>query len=178
MNNNQCVLRDDFQPILEKCFEAQSIVFGAPRYWNHTNAKGQAFWERACFSGRHHSVFPLQGKLGVIAAVAGSGDGRPVVEDIEIFFDDAKIHALETIAIQGEYVCFTCGSGSDCPVGGFVELFPLGTRITREIIPSLINQHPNMCNLKPDEHNLSARAREIGRRLGRALEARQTEQRP
>ena len=86
VKDNRCVLEDDFQQVIEKCYGAEAIVFGAPNYWDHMNAKGQAFWERACFSGRHNSVFPLEGKLGVIAAVAGTDYGEPVIKDLEAYF--------------------------------------------------------------------------------------------
>ena len=175
-DNNRCVLKDDFQDVIEKCYKAEAIVFGAPNYWDHMNAKGQAFWERACFSGRHNSVYPLEGKLGVMAAVAGTGDGKPVIKDIETYFDDARMHIVEEISIQGEYACFTCGYGNHCPVGGFVDMYPLGTAIKPEIMPTLTNQHPDQPDLSDEKRNLLIAAQKIGKVLSKVLDIKKAKQ--
>jgi hypothetical protein len=136
------------------------------------NAKGQAFWERACFSGRHNSVFPLEGKLGVIAAVAGTDYGEPVIKDLEAYFDDARMHIVGKISVQGEYACFTCGYGNHCPVGGFVDMYPLGTKAKPEIVPSLTNQHPNNPDLPEEARNRLNDARKMGETLSRVMRIR------
>jgi hypothetical protein len=174
VKNNRCVLDDDFQEVLEKCYTAEAIVFGAPNYWKHMNAKGHAFWERACFSGRHNCVFPLEGKLGVIAAVAGTGNGKPVINDIKTYFDDARMHIVEKISVQGEYACFSCGHGNHCPVGGFVDMYPLGTTIKPKIVPSLTNQHPDNPDLPLEERNRVNYAKIIGEILGKVLDTKTT----
>lgn len=171
-DDNRCVLKDDLQEVLDQCHEAEAIVFGAPRQWNHMNAKALAFWERACFSGRHNAVFPLAGKYGLIVAVAGSDRPEPVVEDLTVFFQDARMHLAATLPVQGEYACFTCGYGNYCAVGGFKNLFPLGTEITPKIMPSLTNQHPEKADLGPSLRDLTGRAREAGRTLARLVEIR------
>jgi hypothetical protein len=176
VKTNRCILKDDFQPVLEQCYQAEAIVFGAPNYWNHMNAKGQSFWERTCFSGRHNSVFPLQGKLGVIVAVSGGDEGHYVVKDLETFFEDARIHLVESITVQGEYACFTCGHGNYCPVGGFKELFPLGTPITKSLFPSLTNQHPEISDLKPEKRDLLEKARGIGKTLSKVLKTKRAKE--
>lgn len=172
VKNNRCILDDDFQEVMEKCYQAEAIVFGAPNYWDHMNAKGQAFWERVCFSGRHNSLFPLEGKMGVIAAVAGMGNGEPVVDDIETYFEDARMHTVKEISVQGEYACFSCGHGNHCPVGGFVDMFPLGTKIKPEIIPSLTNQYPENPDLPHEERNLIKDAKETGKILSKVMDTR------
>jgi multimeric flavodoxin WrbA len=169
VKDNRCVLEDDLQPVLEKCYRAEAIVFGAPNYWDHMNAKGLAFWERACFSGRHNSVFPLEGKLGVIAAVAGTDHGKPVIDDLKMYFDDARMHLVGEISAQGEYACFTCGYGNHCPVGGFVEMYPLGTTVRPKIVPSLTNQHPDNPDLPEEERSRLDAARKLGETLGKVL---------
>jgi len=165
VKDNRCTLEDDFQEVLEKCYDADAIVFGAPNYWDHMNALGQAFWERACFSGRHNSVFPLEGKMGVIAAVAGTGNGQPVVNDIATYFEDARIHKVGDISIRGEDPCFTCGHGNYCPVGGFVVMYPLGTPVKPEFAPSLTNQYPE----DPDLHKEGRCRLNDARKLGEVL---------
>ena len=169
VNTNRCILNDDFQPIIEKIGHAKALVFGAPTYWGHMNAKGQTFWERLCFSGRHNAAFPFAGKLGVIAAISGKGDGRHVIRDLKEYFSDCRIKPVGHVVAQGEYACFTCTYGNKCSVGGFAELFPLGTPITDDIIPSISNQHPELCNLKPGERNITEKARLEGANLAKKL---------
>ncbi len=176
VKNNHCVLEDDFREIVEKCYQAEAIVFGAPNYWGHMNAKGHAFWERVCFSGRHNSVFPLEGKLGIIAAVAGTGDGKPVIKDIETYFDDARMHIVDEISVQGEYACFTCGHGNYCPVGGFIDMYPLGTSIKSDIVPSLTNQHPDKPDLPQEERSQLNQARKMGEILSKVLDTKRIKQ--
>ncbi|MCK5606194.1 flavodoxin family protein [Candidatus Pacearchaeota archaeon] len=176
VKNNRCVLEDDFQDIIEKCYQTRAIVFGAPNYWDHMNAKGHAFWERTCFSGRHNSIFPLEGKLGIIAAIAGSGNGEPVIKDVETYFKDARMLIVEEISVQGEYACFSCGHGNHCPVGGFVDMYPLGTPIKLEIVPSLANQYPDKPDLPQEERNCLNYARKMGEILSKVLDTRKTKQ--
>ncbi|ACB84310.1 flavodoxin family protein [Natranaerobius thermophilus] len=142
VNTNKCILKDDFPWIMDKMIEADAIVFGAPTYWNHMNAKGQAFWERACFLSRHNAVFLLKDKPGGIVAIDGKGTDNYVIRDLKEYYQDARIKYTGSVTAQGEYACFTCGYGSFCSVGGFAELYPLGTEITDDLKPSANNQHP------------------------------------
>jgi multimeric flavodoxin WrbA len=163
IKTNRCVLKDDFQPIAEKLYNVDGLVFGAPTYWNHMNSKAQAFWERLCFSGRHNNVFPLAGKTGVIVSVHGTNEEqRYTLDGLKIYFDDARISVAGELLVQGEYACYTCGYGNYCAVGGFIELFPLGTPITKDITPSLTNQSPGICNLPKHKRDLSESARHLG----------------
>lgn len=176
VKNNRCVFQDDFLPIVEKMYQSEGIVFGAPTYWDHMNAKGQAFWEKLCFSGRHNGVFPLRGKPGVIAAVDGIGDGKHVIRDVKKYYDDAGINLVGNVVAQGEYACFTCGYGNYCPDGGFAELFPLGTPITEDIKPSISNQHPEICDLKPEERNIKEKAKNMGAILAKVIDNHKKQQ--
>ena len=172
VKENRCTLEDDLQEVLDKCYEAEAIVFGAPNYWDHMNALGQAFWERVCFSGRHNSVFPLEGKLGVIAAVAGTGHGTPVVNDIAAYFKDARIHTVGDISVQGEDPCFTCGHGNYCPVGGLADKYPLGIAVEPELVPCLTNQYPENPDLPKEERSRLNDARKMGEVLSVVLKMR------
>jgi hypothetical protein len=100
--------------------------------------------------------------MGVIAAVAGTGDGKPVVNDIAAYFEDARIHTVGDISVQGEYGCFTCGHGNYCPVGGFVEMYPLGTVVEPELVPTLTNQYPENPDLPKEERSRLNDARKMG----------------
>lgn len=137
-----CVKDDGLVQIQEAMERADAIVFGAPQYWGGMCGKGRAFWERVCFSGRHNSLFPLSGTPGVIIGVSGTGTSTHVVQDIKRFFDDARIHTVDQVEVQGEFACFTCGYGDKCSVGGYAGMYPLGTPITSERTPTLCNQRP------------------------------------
>ncbi len=169
-HTNRCVLKDDFEPILKKVQEAQGLVFGAPVYWEHMNSKALAFWERLCFSGRHNSLFPMAGKPAAVVGVDGNGDGKYVFKDMKTYFEDAKINLVGEIAAQGEYPCFSCGYGNYCPVGGLIEYFPLGTEITAERIPSIVNQHPEKCGLEPEKRDITQAARDLGLVLSKVID--------
>lgn len=174
VNNNRCILDDDFLPVMDAVCAADAVVFGAPTYWDHINAKAQCFWERACFSGRHNAVFPLEGKPGVIVAVDGIGDGRHVLRDVGIYFDDARIHLAGQVIAQGEYACFSCGHGNYCAVGGFKELFPLGTAIVKDKIPSISNQHPECPAGAQKQRDLTTEAEAVGAMLARVVKKMKT----
>lgn len=162
VKTNRCVLRDDFLPVIDKMYNTEAIVFGAPTYWDHINAKAQAFWERVCFSGRHNSLFPLKGKPAAIVAVDGIGDGRHVIRDLKLYFEDAGIKLAGSVPVQGEYACFTCGFGDTCKVGGFHELYPDGTPITLKNTPSPENQYPHKKNVDPCDKDVLPKSRKLG----------------
>ncbi len=168
VTTNCCILKDDFQPIMDRLMDADAIVFGAPTYWDRMNGKGQAFWERACFSGRHNSLFPLKNKKGFVVAVDGIGDGRYMVRDTKLYFEDARVKYSGDIAVQGEYACFTCNYGNQCEVGGFIDLFPLNPVITKEITPSPENQHPEK-NDHRLKRNILPEAMEKGRQFAKEI---------
>ena len=145
VETNRCVLRDDFDAVWERVAAADGLVFGAPTYWDRINTKGAAFWERLCFTGRHRERFPLRGKPAAMVAVDGSaGTGEYVLGDLGRYFADARLDVVGDVAGGGEFACFTCGFGEDCDVGGFLSLYPPGTSIEPDRIPSLENQCPHL----------------------------------
>jgi hypothetical protein len=83
---------------------------------------------------------------------------------------------VEEISIQGEYACFTCGYGNHCPVGGFVDMYPLGTAIKPEIMPTLTNQHPDQPDLSDEKRNLLIAAQKIGKVLSKVLDIKKAKQ--
>ncbi|MDW7740514.1 MAG: flavodoxin family protein [Bacillota bacterium] len=163
VKTNRCIIKDDFQKVYESLQQADGFVFGAPTYWEHMNSKGQAFWERACFSGRHNALFPLKGKIAVAVGIGGyDSTGEHVLADLKRYFEDARINLLDSIVAQGEFACFNCGFGSTCPVGGFADLYPLGTPITPEITPSICNQLPNVADLPDSLRDIRGKAHGLG----------------
>lgn len=160
VESHKCVKDDKLNEIFQAMQKSAGIVFGAPEYWNGMNAKGRAFLERVCFSGRHNNHFPLADKPGVIVGVSGDGDSRAVIKDGERFFEDARINIVETIQIQGEYACFTCGYGHECDVGGLKNFYDLPVDSSRV-------KKPELCRQKPEDKNSSVlpELREAGRKL-------------
>jgi multimeric flavodoxin WrbA len=170
VKTNRCIIKDDFEIVYEKLQQADGFVFGAPTYWDHMNAKGQSFWERACFSGRHNALFPLKGKIAVAVGIDGyQGTGEYVIADLKRYFEDARIAILGSIAAQGEFACFSCGFGSTCPVGGFAELYPLGTPITPERTPSICNQLPHIDDLPAYARDIRSKAYDLGSLLAEKI---------
>jgi len=173
VDDNTCVLDDDFTAIEELVHECGGLVFGAPTYWATMNSKGQAFWERLSFSTRHNALFPFSGTPAAMAAVDGKdGTGEYVLADLKRYFADAGLETVGTIAVQGEYACFTCGYGSECAVGGLAGLYPLGTGITDEIIPSLDNQKPHLEDDRRGPTSARGEAHGLGGLLRQEVDAR------
>ncbi|WP_350342888.1 hypothetical protein PRVXT_002156 [Proteinivorax tanatarense] len=71
--------------------------------------------------------------------------------------------SIKSLAKFLNYACFSCGYGSECSVGGFVELFPQGTKITKEITPTAENQHPEIKVCK--ERTIIPKAQQLGFKL-------------
>ena len=167
---NRCVLDDDFLWAADQIRESDALVFGAPNHFRHMNSKGLAFWERLCFSGRHNALFPLQGKPAAIVAIGGDrGAGKPVLEDLQRYFRDARLDLVGHVEAQGEYACFTCGYGNECAVGGFASLYPLGTEISDDNTPSIDNQHPHLPGSPCHHGSLRDEAIEMGKAIARVL---------
>jgi len=108
IESSQCVLQDDFQLVIERDRESDELVFGAPTYFAQMNSKGQDFWERLCFSGRHNAAFPLKDKPAVMVAVdIEDGKSEPVLVGLDRYFRAANLRAVSHLAGCGEYACFT-----------------------------------------------------------------------
>ncbi len=175
VDTNTCVLPDDFSAIAERVQGADGLVFGAPTYWARMNAKGSAFWERLCFSGRHSELFPMKGMPAAMVAIDGSdGTGEHVLADTKRYFADARLDVVGHVSAQGEYACFTCGLGEECSVGGFHTLYGEGISIAPERIPSMDNQCPHLGDGEGAIRGRVLRdaARRLGERLARRIQSR------
>ncbi|WP_366922617.1 flavodoxin family protein [Metallumcola ferriviriculae] len=166
----QCVKDDQLNEICDIMQQADGIVFGAPEYWNGANGKARVFWERICFSTRHNAQFPLAGTPGIIVGVSGDGDSREVLQDIRVFFEDARIKLIDSIEVQGEYACFTCGYGENCEVGGLADIYELPTIINDKTTPSLCNQYPH--KLQPGK-DITKQLTRLGKALANRFSANQ-----
>jgi multimeric flavodoxin WrbA len=119
-SDNICKVEDDWGEILDKVFEADAIVFGAPIYYGTINAIGQAFLERF-FSLRHRDKFRLIGKANVIVTV-GVDEPNMAEEYIKkIFSSNYMSEPVGILRSQGISQCYTCGFGENCTSGGVVR---------------------------------------------------------
>lgn len=168
LTTHRCVKNDGVNEIIDELYEASALVFAAPEYWDGVHAKARAFWERGCFMGRHNGAFPLQHLYGVIIGIAGHGDASAAIRDLSTFFEDARINVIDAVDVQGSYACFKCGFASACEVAGVWDIFPRNTEILPEIVPSLVNQDPHLCEKERREDiflELEATAKKLGAKL-------------
>lgn len=148
--DNRCKVKDDYLPIMEKIYEADALVIGAPNYFGRLNALTHCLLERLyCF--RHDANgeggMLLAGKYGAIVSVGG---GRPEipVEDIKGFFDYNKIETVGSVVTTGAVSCFTCGYGETCTISGFRLFYGNDTKMTQELIPTLEKQPESVAKVK------------------------------
>ena len=135
-SNNVCVMKDDWAGIMERVFEADAVVFGAPTYYGTINAIGHAFLERT-FSLRHQSRFPLLGKSNVIVTT-GIGEIKLAEEYIQkIFRSNYMAEPIGILRASGIAQCYTCGYGEDCTAGAVVHRHGFLDEIRGEHIPRI-----------------------------------------
>lgn len=174
VEDNVCIVQDDYIPMMHKVLEADAIVIGAANYFGRLNALAHSFLERFyCF--RHdkdgRGGMKLSGKLGAIASVGGGGEwempGREFKmneiagEDVKGFFEYNGIEFVGVVNVQGAVPCFSCGYGEICKVSGIKHFFGQDARITPDIIPRLEKQ--------PD---VIQKAKSLGKTLRERLEDR------
>ena len=117
--DNICKTDDDWGPILDRFFEADAIVFGAPIYYGTINAIGHAFLERF-FSFRHRERFKLLGKP-IVIVTTGTGMANPAEEYIlKMFRSNYMAEPIGILRAKGVTQCYTCGYGENCAAGGVV----------------------------------------------------------
>lgn len=148
--DNRCKVDDDYLPIMEKIFEADALVIGAPNYFGRLNALTHCLLERLyCF--RHDANgeggMLLSGKSGIIVSTGG---GKPEIplEDIKGFFDYNKIETVGSIIATGAVACFTCGYGESCSISGFRLFYGDDTKMTPDLIPTFEKQPQTVENAK------------------------------
>jgi multimeric flavodoxin WrbA len=118
-SDNICKVDDEWGQVMEKVFESDALVFGAPIYYGTINALGHAFLERL-FSLRHRDKFRLLGKPNVILTV-----GREEQNDAEeyirkIFKSNYMAEPIGVLRSRGVSQCYTCGFGERCAAGSVV----------------------------------------------------------
>ena len=119
--DNICKLTDDWNHIGRKMVEADTIIFGAPNYYDTINALAHACLERTfCF--HHLGGFSLAGKTGIIVTTTRKRNAPdPVRTIIERFMKANKMDVQARIQVDGYAPCYTCGVGHKCKVGTVVK---------------------------------------------------------
>lgn len=63
VTNGICALKDDIQPILEKCINADAIIIGSPVYFSYPTGVFRSFVERLMFANHTYMVDKEKGGL-------------------------------------------------------------------------------------------------------------------
>lgn len=114
MNEGQCIIQDDMQPLYEKLMTADGLIVGSPTYYMDVSGAVKTFIDRSM------SIFyrgvgpeynpdlpvlgqrPLFGKPGVVVTtVAGDGHQR-AIETLSLFVE--KINQMALVAAIAEAV--------------------------------------------------------------------------
>lgn len=143
VNDNTCVVKDDFQEIAKALVEADGIVFGAPNYYGMPNALSHALWER-CFCFRHQGKFLLKDKLGMIITTGyqlEDGD-NPVSDSIERFMNSNEMSIVSKFSVGAYSQCYDCPQALDCQVGNVVKNNGMVEKITLDMCPPRFEAQP------------------------------------
>ncbi len=150
LKDNRCKVKDDYLPLMEKIFEADALVIGAPNYFGKANALTHCLLERLyCF--RHDADgkvgMLLSGKLGAIVSVGGGKPELPV-NDIKEYFDYNNIETVGSVVGTGAVACFSCGYGETCTISGFRLFYGNDAKMSPDLIPCLDKQADVVENAK------------------------------
>lgn len=151
-----CKVKDDWQEIGYKMLEADAIVFGAPDYFDTLNALAHACLERTyCF--RHREKVKLAGKLAVAVAVDGDPEVSRVLTYIKRLMSSNQMAIMDTLHVEGDSQCFTCGYGEDCAAGTVVKRHGFLDEIKAEHLPDKFSDQPDkMLEAKMIARNLGS----------------------
>jgi multimeric flavodoxin WrbA len=153
---NRCVLKDDVSPLMERIEKADGIVFSAYPSFGSVNALTKAFIERN-WPLRHNRLL-TKGKAGA-AVVAGRSDMDSLEEYFRHYFVDYLGADYQgSLRLGGNVPCMTCGFGEGCQGSGFLKEHGPGAKVT----------HDKFYRFE-ESPGSQARARELGRALGRAV---------
>lgn len=111
MNEGQCVLQDDMQPVYEKLMKADGLIIGGPTYFFDISGAVKSLIDRTMaifYRGTGPAFHPDMPWLGqrphagkpavIITTVAGSGHQRSI-ETLKLAFDDcSKMNVVAQLA--------------------------------------------------------------------------------
>ncbi|MPW27140.1 hypothetical protein GC105_15275 [Alkalibaculum sp. M08DMB] len=144
VDDNQCVVQDDWTQIGDKVKEADTLVLGIPTYYGAAfgiNALMHSFLER-WFSLRHKGI-KLNLKKVILVIVSGGEHEDKAASYLQTFFQmyhgiDEK--NIEVISARGSIPCLVCGEGETCPVSFVIQMMGEGVKITEDMIPTIKDQ--------------------------------------
>jgi len=136
IEDNMCVVKDDFLEIAKAMVEADGIVIGVPNYYDLPNALSHSLLER-CFCFRHKSNFLLKDKPVVIISTGYSKDeeNNPVLKIVEHFINSNHMDVVSKFLVGGYSQCYTCKAGLTCVDGNIVKKHGFVDRVIPEILP-------------------------------------------
>jgi len=143
IEDNKCVVKDDFPEIAEAMVKAEAIVLGLPNYYDLPNALSHSLLER-CFCFRHKSAFLLKNKPLVIISTGYSKDeeNSQVLKIVEYFGKSNKMNVISKFLVGAYSQCYTCGAGMTCVDGNVVKNHGFVDKITCEMLPHEFDKQP------------------------------------
>lgn len=144
VNQNQCVVQDDWVEVSDKVKQADTLVLGVPTYYGAAfgiNALMHIFLER-WFSLRHKGI-KLNLKKVILVIVSGGEHEDVSANYLKTFFQmyhgiDEK--NIDVISARGSIPCLVCGEGETCPVSFVTQMMGEGVKITEDMKPTLEGQ--------------------------------------
>lgn len=135
VENNKCVINDDFIEIAEAMERADIIVMGLPNYYNIMNGLSHAVLER-CYCFRHKGKFILQDKDFVFFSVEYNNTvNSNVLNTAKVFIESNKCNIIDEFTLDAVSQCYKCKEGHNCKVGKVVREHGVVDKITDEIRP-------------------------------------------
>jgi len=141
INDNKCVVKDDFQEIAKAMVEADAIVLGVPNYYDVPNGLSHCLLER-CFCFRHQGKFLLKDKPVVIISTGYSKDeeNSMVLKIVEHIANTNKTDVVSKFLVGGYSQCYTCDCGLTCADGNVVKNHGFVDQLTPEMLPPVLNK--------------------------------------
>jgi multimeric flavodoxin WrbA len=129
VENNQCVIHDDAQPLAEKFRRAKAFVVGGFTSYCSLDARTKMFMERM-YCLRHQAGLN-RGKIGaavITTACPPEVPGMPpaaqtATSQIAFWMMEEAMTNLGTLVLLGNAPCIRCGHGDSCEMSGVKMVF-------------------------------------------------------
>lgn len=141
IDDNRCVVQDDFPAIADQMLEAEAIVLGVPNYYDMPNALTHCLLER-CFCFRHQGKFLLKDKPIVILSTGYSQDieKSQTLKLVNQFAISNQMKVVSNFLVGAFSQCYSCGAGETCLVGNIVKDNGLVEAVLPEMLPPTFDQ--------------------------------------
>jgi multimeric flavodoxin WrbA len=155
--DNRCVVKDDFQEIVEAMVKADAIVLGVPNYYDVPNGLSHCLLER-CFCLRHQGAFPLRDKPFIVFSTGYSADeeNSQVLKILDHFVLMNKAKVVSRFLVGAFSQCYTCKFGLTCADGNVVKNNGFVDKLTPDMLPPEFDKQPDaMAKCENAAHLLS-----------------------